>query len=77
MKRVFVCIFLFHINISIAQISDFSHVDFSQADNIAKLNEGENLSNLAALTYKLTHKLSTDVEKFRAIYTWGLQQYSR
>ena len=25
---------------------------------------------MGLLTYKLTHKLSTDVEKFRAIYFW-------
>lgn len=53
-----------------AQINDFKDVDFTKADNIAKLNNGENLKNLPLLTYKLTNKLPTDVEKFRAIYSW-------
>ncbi|MBC2845986.1 transglutaminase domain-containing protein [Winogradskyella flava] len=53
-----------------AQISDFNHIDFTKADNVVALNEGKDLDNLALLTFKLTNKLSTDVEKFRAIYTW-------
>lgn len=53
-----------------SQVSDFKEIDFTRADNIAKLNEGESLRNLPLLTHKLTHKLNTDIEKFRAIYTW-------
>ncbi len=55
---------------SYAQIADFKHIDFTKADNIAKLNEGADLQNLPLLSYKLTSKLTTKVEKFRAIYTW-------
>jgi transglutaminase/protease-like cytokinesis protein 3 len=54
----------------IAQVSDFKHIDFTKANNIAKLNEGAKLDDLPILAYQLTHKLSTDVEKFRAIYSW-------
>ncbi len=53
-----------------AQVSDFKSIDFTRADNIARLNEGQNLDNLPILSYNLTHKLNTDVEKFRAIFYW-------
>lgn len=70
MKSIFLFIFLC-ISISTkSQISDFKNIKFDKADNIAKLLEGEHLQNLPLLTYNLTSKLNTDVEKFRAIYTW-------
>lgn len=53
-----------------AQISDFEHISFKNADNIASFYKGDDLHNLPELAYKLTNKLSTDVEKFRAIYIW-------
>lgn len=53
-----------------AQQSDFKHIDFSVADNIAKLNHGQSLKQLSLLANNLTSKLNTDVEKFRAIYLW-------
>ena len=53
-----------------AQITDFKSIDFTRADNIAKLNEGSSLKNLPLLAHKLTHNLPTKVEKFRAIYFW-------
>ena len=53
-----------------AQISDFKTTDFTYADNIAKLNEGGSLANLPLLAQKLTLNLPTEVERFRAIYTW-------
>jgi transglutaminase/protease-like cytokinesis protein 3 len=53
-----------------AQVSDFKSINFTIADNVASLNEGSSLENLPLLAYKLTHKLPTQVEKFRAIYTW-------
>lgn len=53
-----------------AQISDFKNVNFKNADKIAYAYKGNELSNLPILAYNLTHNLSTDVEKFRAIYTW-------
>ena len=53
-----------------AQRSDFVHIDFKKADSIAALHKGESLKNLPVLTHGLTDDLATDVEKFRAIYTW-------
>lgn len=70
MKLIFILVSFFIINIANAQIADFKNIDFTKADNIAKLNKGEDLQNLPLLSYKLTSKLSTKVEKFRAIYTW-------
>ena len=53
-----------------SQVSDFKNIDFTKADNIAKLNQGEDLYNLPILSYKVTSNLSSEAEKFRAIYTW-------
>lgn len=53
-----------------AQISDFDGVDFTKADRIALEHHNEKLDNLPELSRKLTSKLSTDVERFRAIFTW-------
>lgn len=52
------------------QISDFDTLNFSKADLIAKNNLGADLENLPLLSYNLTSNLTTDVEKFRAIYMW-------
>ncbi len=52
------------------QRSDFGSTDFTKADSIAIHFKEENLKNLPALVHKLTATLPTDVEKFRAIYTW-------
>lgn len=70
MKNValLLCFYLFLY--SNAQIKDFKKINFTKADNIASLCEGENLTNLPLLVHQLTYKLSTDVEKFRAIYKW-------
>ena len=69
MKYFFLFLIFIH-TICNAQLSDFNAIDFTRADNIAKLNEGESLANLPLLAQKLTYKLPTEVEKFRAIYTW-------
>ena len=69
-KKLLTLIVFFIFIRSNAQIADFKNIDFTKADNIAKLNKGENLQNLSLLCYKLTSKLPTKVEKFRAIYTW-------
>lgn len=53
-----------------AQISDFDNINFENADKTAYAYKGNDLTNLPGLAYNLTHNLSTDVEKFRAIYTW-------
>lgn len=53
-----------------AQISDFKNINFKNADKIAYAYKGNDLNNLPELAYNLTNKLPSDVEKFRAIYTW-------
>ena len=53
-----------------AQRSDFNDINFKKADSIAEIYKGESLKNLPVLTFNLTAPLDTDVEKFRAIYTW-------
>ncbi|WP_378177918.1 transglutaminase domain-containing protein [Aquimarina sp. SS2-1] len=56
-----------------AQVSDFASIDFTKADNIAGVHKGASLENLPLLAHQLTHKLPTEVEKFRAIYLWVCQ----
>jgi len=53
-----------------AQLSDFDHIDFKKADRIALACKDEGLDNLPQLSYLLTANLTTDVERFRAIYKW-------
>ncbi|WP_408031261.1 transglutaminase domain-containing protein [Tenacibaculum xiamenense] len=69
MKTFTFILFIAVINIQ-AQVSDFKHVNFTKADNLAKLYESESLKNVPLLTHNLTHSLKTDIEKFRAIYKW-------
>jgi len=59
--------FVFQCN---AQISDFNTINFQKADSIALEHNNETLQNLPELAYKLTSNLSTEVERFRAIYMW-------
>lgn len=70
MKYFLIFSFLFTTLEITSQTSDFKNISFNKADNIAQLFYGEDLYNLPLLTYNLTAKLETDVEKFRAIYTW-------
>lgn len=64
-------IFLLFISLySFGQLSDFKEIDFKKADSLAYVYQDENLSNLPVLSHNLTANLTTDVEKFRAIYTW-------
>lgn len=65
-----ISLFVFIVNVSTTQISDFKTIDFTKADNLVSLNKGASLKNLPLLVHNLTDKLETDVEKFRAIYTW-------
>ncbi|TXG35367.1 transglutaminase domain-containing protein [Seonamhaeicola maritimus] len=53
-----------------AQRSDFVHINFDKADDIAKQFRGASLKDLPILAHNLTSNLDTDVEKFRALYTW-------
>lgn len=66
-RCLFLLIFVFQ---SYAQISDFNAIDFKKADRIALGYKNEKLDNLPELAYKLTSNLTTDVERFRAIFTW-------
>lgn len=70
MRRLFIILFYFTTLSPKAQVSDFDSINFTRADNIAKLNEGKSLENLPILAYNLTHKLNSDVEKFRSIFYW-------
>lgn len=53
-----------------AQQSDFENIDFSIADQSARRHKGEALYNLPVLAHNLTYDLTTDAERFRAIYYW-------
>lgn len=52
------------------QRNDFAAVNFRKADSMANLYRHHSLQDLHLLTYRLTHPLHSDVEKFRAIYKW-------
>jgi len=68
-KLLFIALYfiVFH---HVAQQTDFKHINFKKADSIAHLYKNNSLNNLPLLSYKLTYRLNTDVEKFRAIYMW-------
>ncbi|HIC30687.1 MAG TPA: hypothetical protein EYO76_02100, partial [Flavobacteriaceae bacterium] len=70
MRNVITFISILILNVAFAQVKDFKSTDFTIADNVAKLNHGKELDNLPLLAHELTYKLDSDVEKFRAIYTW-------
>jgi transglutaminase/protease-like cytokinesis protein 3 len=63
-------LFLYISYFSFGQRTDFKSINFKKAESIATIYANESLKNLPVLTYKLTAHLSTDIEKFRAIYTW-------
>ncbi len=67
---LFLGIFFFILYPVTGQQQDFTHIDFTRAETNARQYLGEDLSNLPVLTYKLTAHLTTDVERFRAIYYW-------
>ncbi|SNR29376.1 hypothetical protein SAMN04488009_0925 [Maribacter sedimenticola] len=68
--RVTFLIIVFIANVLHAQRADFILVDFKKADSIAHVYKDSSLKNLPVLVHHLTSTLQTDVEKFRAIYTW-------
>ena len=70
MKTIALLVTLFIGSQCNAQRSDFVSINFKKADSIALAYKGENLKNLPELSFKLTSHLTTDVEKFRAIYKW-------
>ncbi|TWO32754.1 hypothetical protein E1J38_007760 [Seonamhaeicola sediminis] len=69
MRKLIVLSFLFGLKL-FSQATDFKHISFEKADNVAKQFNGASLQNLPILVHQLTSNLDTDVEKFRAIYTW-------
>jgi hypothetical protein len=72
MKKIFVfvlsTVFLFSSRLY-AQGDGLQH-NYGKADSIAALYPRHSLNDLASLAHKLTRSLSTDEEKFRAIYKW-------
>lgn len=54
----------------VGQRENFHNIDFQKADSTAYHLEGASLKNLPLLTFQLTDHLSTDIEKFRAMYLW-------
>ncbi|MBL7887354.1 MAG: hypothetical protein JNJ52_11435 [Flavobacterium sp.] len=63
-------LFFLLFSFSHAQVSDFKKINFAKANSIAHSNKGKDLNDLPLLAYNLTNELTTDVEKFRAIYIW-------
>lgn len=51
-------------------LREFPDTDFRKADSIAALYPKHSLVNIQVLSDKLTRSLSTEEEKFRAIYKW-------
>ena len=73
MTRIFLLAFVFQCN---AQLSDFGSINFKKADSIALVYKHEKLTNLPELSHNLTVNLTTDIERFRAIYIWVCQNIS-
>ena len=72
MKSIYILLLLLHSTL-FAQVTDFSAIDFTKANIIAERHKGAALNNLPLLSHKLTANLSSEVEKFRAIYMWICQ----
>ncbi|MBS1505009.1 MAG: hypothetical protein JSS79_00065 [Bacteroidetes bacterium] len=70
MRASLICISLLISYPSFSQYSEFEAVDFSKADSIAEIYIGYDLRDQKKLAEFLTKDLSTDVEKFRAIFKW-------
>ncbi|TBN06355.1 hypothetical protein EYD45_00265 [Hyunsoonleella flava] len=70
MIRIYTIFLLFFCIALSAQKSDFKHINFDKADNIAKSCSKMSLKNMPLLVHELTNDLNTQVEQFRAIHTW-------
>lgn len=71
MKSLILALFLsFTGHYLYGQKGSSSPITFIKADSVAAIYKGENLENLPLLAYHLTAPFSTEIEKFRAIYTW-------
>lgn len=69
MKISIVILMLFSA-LSFGQRTNFIGYDFTKSDSLAQTLKGQELTNLPDLVYRLTNPLNTEIEKFRAIYTW-------
>jgi hypothetical protein len=69
MRSITFCLTLLSTTI-FAQVTDFRNTDFKRADSIAAAHYGHSIKDLPLLSYRLTSSLSTEQEKFRAIYKW-------
>ncbi|NMM49910.1 transglutaminase domain-containing protein [Marinigracilibium pacificum] len=56
-----------------AQNFESSKFDYTKADSIAAIYNGDDIDNLPLLAFNLTNHLSEEHEKFRSIYTWVCQ----
>jgi hypothetical protein len=68
-----VCLFFSLVLVSVslhAQLTDFPQTDFRVADSVADANFGAPVTDLPALSDKLTHSFTREEEKFRALYKW-------
>jgi transglutaminase/protease-like cytokinesis protein 3 len=70
MRRFVFILFAFYYSVSQGQADDFCTTDFHDADSIAERYAAHPLLDLKTLADKLTGPLSTEQEKFRAIYKW-------
>lgn len=64
------CVILICVLNGVAQVEDFAATDFRKADSLALMFPGHSLQDLRILSEKLTKPLTTEQEKFRAIYKW-------
>lgn len=70
MQKTVLLLLLFYFNFSFSQQSDFKHINFTKANQIAKKIKTKRLYELNKLTFILTNELETDIEKLRSIYVW-------
>ena len=61
---------LFIITARLPAQNPFTTIDYRKADSCAHALRGHALNDLPVLSAKLTSGLNTEVEKFRAIFTW-------
>ncbi|GAA0894097.1 hypothetical protein GCM10009122_37770 [Fulvivirga kasyanovii] len=69
--KVLVTVVAIHCAVEVSAQPDYPDMDvLGKADSIASLYPKHTLTDLKSLSQKLTEPLSTDTEKFRAIYRW-------
>ncbi|MDC8003937.1 transglutaminase domain-containing protein [Aureisphaera galaxeae] len=71
MRFLIVVVYIFtFIGVSHAQRDDFNEVDFWRAEYIAQGYKGEELQQMYEITHGIKSQLTTEVERFRAVYYW-------